>query len=230
MKSETHSIPSSDVLCLIPMKDVNEAKKRLRISFPTEKQQLISSIVTKLFVNTIETVKKDFSFAVVSPSEDTLELALENGASFIYQDLGIDLNDALTTSINYAYLTSKWKYVLILTADLPYLNDILFAEVQKYFHVDTFTIISAPKKSNIQGTSGLLIPLTNWPECKLVFGSDSFNKFLQEFQVKRFNFVPVQHKIGFDLDTAEDLHELKNTAPVIFKEIINEGVIDQLFT
>ena len=230
MQSDTPSISPNDVLCLIPMKDVNEAKKRLRVSFPSEKQPLISTIITKLFVNTIETVKKTYPFAVVSPSEDTLELALENGASFIYQDLGIDLNEALTTSINYAHLTSRWKYVLILTADLPYLADDSFAELQKFLQVDTFTIFSAPEKSNIQGTSCLLIPLHKWSSCTLLFGPNSFNLFLQQFKEKKFNFNTVKHRVGFDLDTIEDLNEFKNNSPAIFKKIVNETVIDQLFT
>ncbi len=230
MEVDTQSISPNDVLCLIPMKDVNEAKKRLRVSFPSEKQPLISTIITKLFVNTIETVKKTFQFAVVSPSEDTLELALENGASFIYQDPGIDLNDALTTSINYALLTSKWKYVLILTADLPYLADESLLELQNSLRIDTFTIFSAPEKSNIQGTSCLLIPLQKWSSCKLMFGPNSFNLFLQQFQNKHFKFNPIKHRVGFDLDTFEDLNELKNNSPAIFKKIVNEEVINQLFT
>ena len=230
MESYSSSINPSDILCLIPMKDVHDAKKRLRISFPTEKQPFISDIITKLFINTIETVKKFFDFAVVSPSEDTLELALEQGASFIYQDLGIDLNDALTTAINYAHLTHKWKYILILTADLPYLSESTFQVLPSSFVPDSFTIISAPEKSNSQGTSGLCIPLSFWPSFSLSFGPNSFNLFLKQFQTKEFQATVVQDKIGFDLDTFDDLNEFKSSSPVIFRQFVDDGVVNQLFT
>lgn len=223
-------IASNDILCLIPMKDVLDAKKRLRISFPTEKQALVSNIITKLFINTITTAKKIFDFAVVSPSEDTLELALEQGASFIYQDLGIDLNEALTTSINYAHLTSKWKYILVLTADLPFFSDESIVELQNTFFTETFTIISAPKKFKDQGTSGLLIPLKYWPSLTLQFGKDSFNAFKKQLQEKRFPFYEFHDKIGFDLDTIDDLNELKQHSTDIFKQLVDEGAINQLFT
>lgn len=227
---ENNPIASTDILCLIPMKDVLDAKRRLRISFPTEKQPLISDIITKLFINTIVTTKKFFEFAVVSPSEDTLEIALEQGASFIYQDLGIDLNDALTTSINYAHLTSKWKYILVLTADLPYFSDESLKELQNTFFNDTFTIVSAPQKSKDQGTSGLLIPLKYWPLLSLQFGTNSFNAFKKQLQEKNFPFYEFHNKIGFDLDTIDDLNELKEHSTETFKQLVNVGAINQLFT
>ena len=223
-------IASSDILCLIPMKDVHDAKKRLRISFSSDKQSLVSDIITKLYVNTISTAKKVFDFAVVSPSEDTLELALDQGASFIYQDLGIDLNDALTTSINYAHHTAKWKYVLILTADLPYFSEDTLTELQTMFLNGSFTIISAPQKTTEQGTSGLLIPLKDWPSLKLQFGVDSFNAFKKQFLEKHFPFIEVHNKIGFDLDTIDDLNDLKTYSTAIFKQLVTEDSISQLFT
>ena len=211
------------------MKDVHDAKKRLRVSFPTEKQPLISNIITKLFLNTIETVHKIHDFAVVSPSEDILDLALDKGASFIYQDLGIDLNDALTTAINYAHLTAKWKYVLVLTADLPYLSDQSFANLQKSLIIDSFTFISAPERSQNQGTSGLLIPLVSWPSLQLQFGIDSFHKFIKHFKDNHLTYCEVHNQIGFDLDTIEDLNEFKFSSPLIFKKIANGGEFSQLF-
>ena len=211
------------------MKDVHDAKKRLRVSFSSEKQPVISNIITKLFLNTIETVHKIFNFAVVSPSEDILDLALDKGASFIYQDLGIDLNDALTTAINYAHLTAKWKYVLVLTADLPYLSDQSIADLLTSFIIDSFTIISAPEKSQTQGTSGLLIPLVFWPSFQLQFGIDSFHKFVNHFKDNSITYCVVHNQIGFDLDTIEDLNEFKINSPFIFKKIASEGEINQLF-
>lgn len=228
--SDRTFIASSDILCLIPMKDVHDAKKRLRTSFSPDKQPLISDIITKLFVNTISTAKKVFDFAVVSPSEDTLELALDQGASFIYQDLGIDLNDALTTSINYAHHTAKWKYVLILTADLPYFADDTLTELQTMLLNGSFTIISAPQKTAEQGTSGLLIPLKDWPSFKLQFGVNSFNLFKKQLVEKQFPFIEVHNKIGFDLDTIDDLNDLKIQSTTIFKQLIAEDTISQLFT
>ena len=229
MESGSSFIPSSEILCLIPMKNVRDAKKRLRISFPSTKQSFISDIITNLFINTIDTVKKFFNFAVVSPSEDTLEVALEQGASFIYQDLGIDLNDALTTSINYAHLTAKWKYVLILTADLPYLSEDTLRPVLPNFVANSFTIISAPERSNSQGTSGLLIPLSHWASFSLSFGINSFNVFLSQFQTNTFQYNVVRDKIGFDLDTLNDLYELKSNSPGIFRQFADDIIINQLF-
>ena len=228
--SDHTNIASHDILCLIPMKDVHDAKKRLRVSFSSDKQPLISDIITKLFVNTISTAKKVYDFAVVSPSEDTLELALDQGASFIYQDLGIDLNDALTTSINYAHHTAKWKYVLVLTADLPYFSEDTLTELHTMLFNGSFTIISAPQKSSDQGTSGLLIPLEYWPSFTLQFGINSFNVFKKQFIDKRFPFIEVHNKIGFDLDTIEDLNDLKTRSSTIFKNLVADSTISQLFT
>lgn len=225
---ENSFIPLTEILCIIPMKGINDAKKRLRISFSDDKQELISNIVFKLFINTINAVKPLLDFAVVSPSEDILEIGLEHGASFIYQDLGIDLNDALTSSISYAYTASKWKYILILTADLPYLSKESFFSIQKYFTLNSFTIISAPERFSMQGTSGLLIPLDSWHKINLEFGQDSFNKFKKQLSVKNLNYTIAQDKVGFDLDTIEDFAKFKKESPVIFDHFINKREIDQL--
>ena len=88
-----------DILVLIPMKSIDKAKSRLRKSFSDEDQPKISQIIFKLFLNTLISVKENsFDFAVVSPSDDTLDIALDNNASLIYQDDGLDLNLALKSS------------------------------------------------------------------------------------------------------------------------------------
>jgi 2-phospho-L-lactate guanylyltransferase (CobY/MobA/RfbA family) len=233
MQLDRQIVSSKEVLCLIPMKDVHEAKKRLRISFPSQKQAFISDIVSKLFLNTIDTIKNFLDFAVVSPSEDTLELALDKGASFIYQDLGIDLNDALLSSIIYTNLISKWKYILILTADLPYLSASSFLELQKSFFSDSITIISAPSKgSDNQGTSGLFLPIQFLVSnlIDLQFGTNSFTRFKSLFKSKNINFIEIHNRIGFDLDTLEDFIEFKNSSPEIFNTFNSKGEFNQLFT
>ena len=230
---EKQIISTQDILCIIPMKDIHLAKKRLRISFPNEKHDLISNIIIKLFLNTIDFVKPIYDFAVVSPSDDILEIGLEKGASFIYQDFGIDLNDALTTSISYAYTASKWKYVLILTADLPYLSSDSLTEIQKYFLSNSFTIISAPEKEKMQGTSGLLIPLVYWDKINLQFGQNSCFKFKKQFTEKNLDYFVVQNvhtQIGFDLDTLDDLLQFKKDSPNSFSHLINDSDINQLLT
>lgn len=224
------TIPLDEILCLVPMKAVEDAKKRLRISFPTQKQGVISNIISKLFLNVITTVKEYVQFAVVSPSEDTLELALDQGASFIYQDIGVDLNDALSTSINYAHTTEKWRYILILTADLPYLTIDSFNSLAKNFLSDSITILAAPSKDKVQGTSGLLFPLALWNNIELQFGIDSFNKFVEQFKKKKITFNTVHDTIGFDLDTIDDLIEYRSQLVSDFSLVINNGELNELFT
>lgn len=219
-----------EILCLIPMKSVEDAKRRLRISFPSQKQGVISNIVSKLFLNAITTVKEYVHFAVVSPSEETLELALDQGASFIYQDIGVDLNDALSTSINYAYTTEKWRYVLILTADLPYLTADSFFSLTNHFSSDSITILAAPSKDKAQGTSGLLFPLALWNSIELQFGVNSFNKFTEQFTNKKIIFNTVHDTIGFDLDTIDDLIEYKTHSVSDFGLVLNNVELNELFT
>lgn len=224
------TIPFNEILCLIPMKAVEDAKKRLRVSFPSQKQGAISNIISKLFLNAITTVKEFVDFAVVSPSEETLELALDQGASFIYQDIGVDLNDALTTSINYAYTTEKWQYVLILTADLPFLTATTFNSLAKNFVTDSITLLAAPSRGEFQGTSGLLIPMAQWNLISLQFGTNSFNKFSDQFLNKKFSFTVVHDNIGFDLDTIDDLIEYRTQLASDIRFVINNGELNELFT
>ena len=224
------TIPFNEILCLIPMKAVEDAKKRLRISFPSQKQGAISNIISKLFLNSITTVKQFVDFAVVSPSEETLELALEQGSSFIYQDLGIDLNDALSTSIDYACTTGKWRYVLILTADLPFLTVDSFRLLSTKFQPESITILAAPSRNNSQGTSGLLIPLSIWNSFTLQFGSNSFFKFSGLFTDSNIPFYSIHDTIGFDLDTIDDLIEFKTYSTTNFDLALNHGEINELFS
>lgn len=227
---DSNLIPSNQILCLIPMKNVQDAKKRLRISFPSEKQSAISNIVTKLFLNTISTVKIFVDFAVVSPSEEILELALDHGSSFVYQDLGIDLNDALSTSINYAFTIGKWQYILILTADLPFLTNDAFAYLRKFLFKDSITILSAPSKDSKRGTSGLLIPLSLWDKFHLQFGQNSFNRFIGQFNDQNYSYKIIHDRIGFDLDTIDDLNELRSSVSDITKLFSNQDELNKLFS
>jgi len=223
------TIPPHEILCLIPMKGITDAKKRLRVSFPSEKQEIISNLVISLFINTINIVRSIYDFAVVSPSENILEQALDKGTSFIYQDLGIDLNDALFTSITYASITSRWKYVLILTADLPFLSEESFYNLRQQFIPDQVCLIAAPVKNAMQGTSGLLIPFRMWSQITLEFGQDSFNKFIKQFSKNKIDFYSIKSEVGFDLDTIEDLNEFKAKHTNSPSHIINEGTLTQLF-
>ena len=226
---ELRSILFKDILCIIPMKDVQEAKKRLRRAFSDDKQAIVSSLVSQLFVSTITNVRELFDFAVVSPSDDILDIALDSGASFVYQDLGIDLNDALRTCINYFIHLNKYKAVFILTADLPFLTTQSLKLLISNTNPSTFFILSAPKKgSELQGTSGLLIPIHRWPSIELEFGTNSFNKFIQQFIRLEVEFKSSNDIMGFDLDEVSDLQVMRNlifdkmgsVAPYLHEQIL----------
>lgn len=200
------------VLCLIPMKSIDKAKSRLRKSFPEQYQSVITEIIIKLFKNTVNTLKEVYNISIVSPSEEILDIGIASDASFVYQDNGLDLNDALTTSINYAAHLKKWKSILILTADLPFLSHETINDFVNCIERDKILIIPSPKKKDgtSKGTSGLFIPIELWPKIELQFGVDSYKNFITLFNEAKIEYFSYEKAIGFDLDDIEDLNYLKS--------------------
>lgn len=204
-------LEKNEILVLVPMKGVQASKSRLRQSFSTEIQPLISELVHNLFVNTISSLKAaKVDYAVVSPSESILDLAKKHKSSFTFKDAGKDLNLALHLAIEHIFHLNKWKFVFILTADLPFLVKESLEKIFSFFSDSNLTILPAPLKNDgTRGTSGLFLPVNIACNLNFCFGHNSFFKFIQLFEKLGLTShswnIYNKNQMGFDLDDFSDL-------------------------
>ena len=117
----------------------------------------------------------------------------------------------MKSSIDYAIHLRKWRYILILTADLPYLNKESFLELINFLSDEMITIIPAPEKNGQKGTSGLFFSLSKWLKISLLFGNNSCNRFIEEFLSKNLSYNLYNNILGFDLDDKDDLTSYLNS-------------------
>lgn len=193
---------SVSVSAVVPVKELREAKSRLRSALDPEARAVLAlrmlyRVLSALRGAGVETV------CVVSPDPTVLELAPERGAvPLIQRSRG--LNPALEEGRRWAAERGT-SSLLVLPADLPLLDPAdVRVLVQGAEGGEPVTI--APDDA-CSGTNALLLrPPDALP---FIFGPDSFEKHLREARQRGLEVRVVERSgLAFDLDTGEDLARL----------------------
>jgi 2-phospho-L-lactate guanylyltransferase (CobY/MobA/RfbA family) len=105
------------------------------------------------------------------------------------------------------------------------MNEKNLEDLFNFFEEGKVTIIPAPEKDGIRGTSGLFFSINVWNKSfQLKFGQNSFNKFKKMFEAMNVDWKVYDDVFGFDLDDKDDLIELNtlNIGQTVIKRQVNE--------
>jgi len=190
------------VFAVVPVKDLREAKSRLRsILGPEARATLALRMMNRVLSAMRDAGVEDVS--VVSPDRTVLDLASKHGATPLLQQ-GRGLNPALEEGRRWAMERGALA-LLALPADLPLLepDDVreLLNETQ-----EGSSVTIAPDDAR-SGTNALLLrPPDALPFC---FGPDSFEEHLRAARKRGLGVRIVERpNLAFDLDTRKDLARL----------------------
>lgn len=191
-----------NVHAVVPVKDLREAKSRLRSILGPEVRaglalRMMDCVLSALYGAGVGNV------SVVSPDGTVLDLASKYGATSLLQESG-GLNLALEEGRKWA-MESGASALLVLPADLPLLKP---DDVRELLNEPDggSSVIIAPDDAR-SGTNALLLrPPDTLP---FFFGSGSFEEHLRAARKRGLGVRIVERPgIAFDLDTRTDLARL----------------------
>ncbi|MFQ3324176.1 MAG: 2-phospho-L-lactate guanylyltransferase [Pseudomonadales bacterium] len=188
---------------LLPLKGFENAKQRLSaVLSQAQRSQLFAAMVEDL-IEQLMLVESLAGVAIVSNEPQAKLLAAQWGARFIPEPDSVKgLNAAVEWGLD--QLINDASHALVLHGDLPLATK---AEISAVVDQADNSITLVPDWQD-NGTNGLLAPVPS--PINVVYGVDSFN--LHSELVTQAAMNVKTHKpsrLAFDVDTAQDLAQLK---------------------
>lgn len=196
-------MPERHLTALIPVKGKNP-KSRLSPLLTLEQRARLTDWMLRRVLRAVCAVESVNVVQLIGPAEtrSLQTLALEEGVACCPEQVS-NLNGALQVELDRRI--EQHQRALIVFADLPLVDAGAIAEfiAQSRHDVD---LVLAPD-SRQQGTNALLY---QGPQpLKLVYGSSSFERFLQQARAKQLKAHAVSHpSLARDLDTPTDWQAL----------------------
>ncbi len=182
-------------VAIIPYKGNKSSKSRLRESWNNTKVDILLPILAEKVIQELN----------LSEYVSTIYLLTRNhnitlkGTYSILEDKEHDLNSALNKAVN----SVSGENILIVMADLPFINSTIIDDIVK--QLDKLEVVLAPSQDN--GTS--ILAFNRKTPLEFVLGKDSSKKFKEQFTRKRLNFKILEHKKSFkDIDILDDVEFL----------------------
>ncbi len=196
---------------IIPVKSLREGKSRLNsVLSENERVRLNEKLLLKT-LNCIKNIPQIIGYLVISRDSAVLDLASEYGAKTVQESQISDINYALNQATE-AVKTFKATQVLVLPADLPYINHDEIVRLIERSGNPPEIIIASDHKQN--GTNALLVNPLGILEYD--FGLNSFVKHKKQAERKKIHIDVFDSDIfNFDLDLPEDLISMKESDPII---------------
>jgi 2-phospho-L-lactate guanylyltransferase len=191
------------VWVLLPLKGFENAKQRLSaVLSQAQRRQLFAAMVEDL-IEQLMLVESLAGVAIVSNEPQAKLLSEQWGAKFIPEPSSVKgLNAAVEWGLG--QLSNDASHVLVLHGDLPLATK---AEISAVVEQADNSITLVPDWQD-NGTNGLLTPVPS--AINVVYGVGSFN--LHSELVTQAAMNVKTHKpsrLAFDVDTAQDLAQLK---------------------
>ncbi len=160
---------------LIPVKPFSQAKSRLAEAFnPAEREAMARSMLS-----TVITAAQGLRVALVAPqtAQDVRRFALINGARFLPEPDGMDLNGAVRYATN-QLAALNYERVLVVHSDLPLARDLNWLA-----EADGIVLVADRTGT---GTNAIALPAS----CgfRFSYGPGSFQRHLEE--ARRVGFEP----------------------------------------
>lgn len=206
------------LLCLVPLQSPKLAKSRISRSVTPEKSAQVTKFVWALYQNTVDTLGQMCRVVVVTPSPEVAQWAEEQRCSAVIREKGQSLNHALveaSTTLLDQDLT--WSALLVLTADLPFLNSFLLPPFLAGLDLTKVGLLPVYEWGTWEderwlvagGTSGLLLPRPLVSKVQFQFGVESYAAFSSQLDQKQVPYVTYRSVVGRDVDTWDDLCHLR---------------------
>ena len=199
-----------NLLVVVPMKDLREAKSRLNDTLTGKERELLAKLLflrTLTILNTIRSNNKNFFDIGVVTQSLTIKNLIKEFDIFLIEERSKGLNLALKDS--YLWASKKnYKFLAILPADLadPKPDEIL-SFLNHYKASSEPTVALCP--SNDMGTNALLLSLPS--KLTFCFGHNSFIKHSELCKSKGIlpKILPFA-SLRNDVDTKWDFKKIKH--------------------
>lgn len=187
---------------IVPLKRLEEAKSSLSSALSQKERRDLVLCMFADVLNAIRSATLIEGTIVVSPDEEVLKFASENGAMGVLEP-GLELNDALKLAIRRT-IEGGASSVLILPSDLPLLRP---ADIENIIAMASSPkeVVLSPSKAN--GTNALFLRPPD--VMSLRFGGESFPAHLAE--ARRSGIIP---KIYRSASTATDIDDVASLSIV----------------
>ena len=191
---------------VIPVKGLAESKTRLSPHFGERRKILIEALLTDVLRAVVKSKIYD-TVLIVSNDNQIGTLAGAAGVSFLRQS-SFGLNRGLEQVNEIALEEGAYSLTTIL-ADIPLVEPKDFREIFAFSHA-THRVVMAP---SLKG--GTNIMLTSPPGIiRPNYGRWSYSKHLRQAQIGQVDAFSISNpRVSFDVDTIDDLKELKRRDP-----------------
>jgi 2-phospho-L-lactate guanylyltransferase len=197
---------------VVPVKPLRRSKSKLTNVLSEDERTLLNFQMYENTLKVLTQIKVPHQVLVVSKDSSVLSLARSFKAKTLQEDGESGLNLALKKSIQVIKAYSAQK-VMVLPADLPFLNQEDLEGVMKYEVDAPFMLISPDRK--LSGTNLLYISPPDLIEFS--FGPGSFERHVRQAQAHNAT-IEVRKFSGSDLDidSPEDLELFKKL--IVFEQ------------
>ena len=199
------------IWAILPVKPLLQSKTRLSaILAPAERAALTQHLLEQT-IQVLQQVPAITHILVVSRDKTVLNIAQRHHTHTFTESAPYQLKTAVSQAVKYATLQQQADGVLIIPADLPFLQAYEIQTMLDTAKLPATCVICPDEKQN--GTNALILPpSTNF---RFQYGPNSYSKHLSEAQ--RLNLVIhtiTAPGICFDLDTEADWHIYQQTLGV----------------
>jgi 2-phospho-L-lactate guanylyltransferase len=191
---------------VIPVKGLTESKKRLSSYLGDKKKLLVEALLQDVLSSVIKAKVFD-AVLVISPDENVESLARTNRVVFLKQT-GFGLNRAIEQANRFALRENVGSLTSIL-ADIPLSEPRDFIDIIEMRRMNHSVVLVPSLKG---GTNVML----DFPPgiVKPNYGRWSYSKHLRQAQLAGLEAYSMSNsRISFDVDTADDLMELRRRDP-----------------
>jgi 2-phospho-L-lactate/phosphoenolpyruvate guanylyltransferase len=191
---------------VIPVKGLTDSKTRLSNYLGDKKKVFVEALLRDVLTSVGRSSEYD-RVIVVSPDPKVAEIARENGAIFLGQT-GFGLNRAIEQANKLAQ-QEKISSLTTILADIPLTGPSDFGELFNLGNGGA-KVITAP---SLKG--GTNVMMTRPPGVvRPSYGRWSYSKHLRQAQIAGIDSYSVSNpRISFDIDTIDDLIELRRRDP-----------------
>ena len=191
---------------VVPVKGLTDSKTRLSNYLGERKQLFVQALLQDVLSSAAQSGVYN-RIIVISPDEKVAAVARDGGAGFIEQT-GFGLNRAVDQANKIALKENVHSLTTIL-ADIPLVDHHDFREMFEMSRKNGSVVLGPSFKG---GTNVMLAspPRSIRPR----YGRWSYSKHLREAQAAGLDAYSISnHRISFDIDTVDDLMELRRRDP-----------------
>lgn len=192
----------SGVWALIPVKDFQDSKQRLRRAISAVTRSRLAEAMFRDVLNALTSVPRLERIAIVTKDRRAIQIATEFNA-FVIHESNRGHTEAVAQATK-ALLHRGVRTMLVVPGDIPFITT---EDVDAVLKAGSFADIVLVPAHDRRGTNAVL--LTPPSILPLKFGDDSFRPHFESAQALKVR-VTVLHlpNIGLDIDTPADLAAL----------------------